>query len=163
MIIIHHYNNNLPAEWIFIPTGLIYLWSQWQPGKTEHLCRASSKGDTAAFLMRALKYWWRVLFMALIREKQEKMGHSRSHHLNSFCLLACHCLRTWTGWHVHGGHVWSNKWSFIVEIWQWIDVGSLDSFCKKSEDVEITFLKTKTYKNTLNPPSLPPLSNSTSN
>lgn len=53
--------------------------------KTKHLWWASSKRrkKTAGRLTRALKYWCLALFMALIREEQEKMGHSGSCRPNS--------------------------------------------------------------------------------
>ena len=100
--------SNSLASWV-------HMWSEWQPGKKKttkkqkHLRWASSKGNTAAWLMRALKYWCLVLFMALIREKWEKMGHSGSCSPNSFseCMFvspwiwAEHCRQC--AWNMHGG------------------------------------------------------------
>lgn len=122
----------------------IHIWSEWQPGKTKHLWWASSKGNTAAWLTRALKYWCLVLFMALIREKREKMGHSGSCRPNSFseCLFVHLCVWTaycqhvlcertmwlWTCLYVYrehvvvvsGGHmrVYGKKWEWDVSVLQ---------------------------------------------
>ena len=112
--------SNFLASWV-------HVWSEWQSGKKKnpkHLRWASSKGNTAAWLMRALKYWCLALFMALIREKWEKMGHSGSCCPNSFseCLFvhlwiwAEHRQQcSWTCLRVCGGRV---RVGFNVRTWK---------------------------------------------
>lgn len=127
----------------------IHIWSEWQPGKTKHLWWASSKGNIAACLTRALKYWCLALFMALIREKREKMGHSGSCRPNSFskCLFvhlyvwgahgrACLWeealwLCMWTCLHVYGEHIVAavgGHMRVYGKQWKWFASGC---FCSK--------------------------------